>query len=72
MWGQGRYSPGMKVGMEVLVLNFLLIQRLVTDVGLQVEGVVEEAFLQAQGCLSSDRWVLGWVLGFVLLWVFVL
>ena len=31
--------------MEVLVLNFLLIQRLVTDVGLQQGGVVEEAFL---------------------------
>ena len=33
--------------MEVLVLNFLLIQRLVTGVGLREEGVVEEAFLQA-------------------------
>ena len=58
--------------MEVLVLNFLLIQRLVTDVGLREEGVVEEAFLQAQDRLSLDKWVLGWVLRFVLLWVFVL
>ena len=31
--------------MEVLVLNFLLIQHLAMDVGLRVEGVVEEAFL---------------------------
>ena len=58
--------------MEVLILNFLLIQHLVTDVGLREGEVVEEAFLQAQGRLSSDRWALGWVLGFVLLWVFVL
>ena len=55
--------------MEVLVLNFLLIQRLVMDVGLQAGGVVEEAFLRAQGRLLSDRWVRGWALGFVLLWV---
>ena len=34
--------------MEVLVLNFLLIQCLVTGVGLREEGVVEEAFLQAR------------------------
>ena len=58
--------------MEVLVLNFLLIQRLVMGVGFREEGVVEEAFLQAQGHLSSDRWVLGWVLRFVLLWAFFL
>ena len=58
--------------MEVLVLNFLLIQRLAMDVGLQVEGVVEEAFLQARDHLSLDNWVLGWAPVFVLLWVFVL
>ena len=58
--------------MEVLVLNFLLIQRLVTGVGFQEEGVVEEAFLQVRDHLLLDNWVLGWVLGFVLLWVFVL
>ena len=40
--------------MEVLVLNFLLIQRLVMGVGFREEGVVEEAFLQVQGRLSSD------------------
>ena len=34
--------------MEVLVLNFLLILRLVMGVGLWEEGVVEEAFLQAR------------------------
>ena len=58
--------------MEVLVLDFLLIQRLAMDVGLRVKGVVEEAFLQAQDRLLLDRWALGWVLGFVLLWVFIL
>ena len=58
--------------MEVLVLNFLLIQRLVTGVGLREEGVVEEAFLQAWGRLLLDRWALGWVLRFVLLWAFFL
>ena len=45
--------------MEVLVLDFLLIQRLVRDVGFRVGGVVEEAFLQAQDRLSLDSWVLG-------------
>ena len=58
--------------MEVLVLNFLLIQRLVTGVVFRVEGVVEEVFLQAWGRLSLDNWVLGWAPVFVLLWVFVL
>ena len=53
--------------MEVLVLNFLLIQHLVTGVGLREGGVVEEAFLQARGRLLLDSWALGWVLGFVLL-----
>ena len=56
--------------MEVLVLNFLLIQRLAMGVGLWEGGVVEEAFLQARDRLSSDSWALGWVLVFVLLWVF--
>ena len=60
----------MRVKMEVLVLGFLLIQRLVMGVGLQEEEVVEEAFLQARDRLSLDSWVLGWVLMFVLLWVF--
>ena len=62
----------MRVEMEVLVLNFLLIQRLAMDVGLQVGEVVEEAFLQVWDRLSLDSWALGWVLVFVLLWVFVL
>ena len=62
----------MRVKMEVLVLGFLLIQCLAMGVGLRVEGVVEEAFLQAQGRLLLDSWVLGWVLGFVLLWAFFL
>ena len=62
----------MKVGMEVLVLNFLLIQRLVIGVVFREGGVVEEAFLQAWDRLPLDSWALGWVLGFVLLWVFVL
>ena len=53
--------------MEVLVLNFLLIQHLVMDVVLRVEGVVEEAFLQAGDCLLLGRWALGWVLMYVLL-----
>ena len=56
--------------MEVLVLNFLLIQRLVMGVGFREEGVVEEAFLQARDRLLLDNWALGWVLEFVLLWVF--
>ena len=56
--------------MEVLVLNFLLIQRLVMGVGFREEGVVEEAFLQAWDRLLLDNWALGWVLEFVLLWVF--
>ena len=58
--------------MEVLVLDFLVIQRLAMDVGLWVKGVVEEAFLQVRDRLLLDRWALGWVLRFVLLWVFVL
>ena len=58
--------------MEVLVLNFLLIQRLVMGVGFREEGVVEEAFLQAWDRLSLDSWALGWVLGCILLWVFIL
>ena len=58
--------------MEVLVLNFLLIQHLVMGVVFREGGVVEEAFPQAQDRLLSDNWVPGWVLGFVLLWVFVL
>ena len=58
--------------MEVLVLNFLLIQHLAMDVGLRVEGVVEGAFLQAWDRLSLDNWVLGWVLVFVFLWSFFL
>ena len=62
----------MKVRMEVLVLDFLLIQHLVVGVGFREEGVVEEVFLPVRDHLSSDRWVLGWVLGFVLLWVFIL
>ena len=62
----------MRVEMKVLVLGFLLIQRLVTGVGFQEEGVVEEAFLQVQDCLLLDSWALWWVLRFVLLWVFVL
>ena len=53
--------------MEVLVLNFLLIQHLVVGVGLREEGVVEEAFLPVEDCLSLGSWALGWVLGFVLL-----
>ena len=61
----------MKVEMEVQVLNFLLINRLLVDVRFPEEGVVEEAF-QAWDRLSRGRWALGWVLGFVLLWVFVL
>ena len=60
----------MKVGMEVQVLNFLLIQHLLMDV---VWGeVVEEAFLQALDRLPWGNWALGWVLGFILLWVFIL
>ena len=58
--------------MEVLVLNFLLIQRLVMGVELREGGVVEEAFLQVWGHLRLDRWVLGWALVLVLLWVFIL
>ena len=58
--------------MEVLVLGFLLIQRLAMGVGFWEGGVVEEAFLRARDCLSLDSWVLGWALMFVLLWVFVL
>ena len=58
--------------MEVLVLNFLLIQRLAMGVGLRKEGVVEEAFLQARDRLLLDSWVLGWVLVFVFLWSFFL
>ena len=58
--------------MEVLVLNFLPIQRLAMGVGFQEGGVVEEAFLQAWDRLSLDSWALGWVLMFMLLWVFVL
>ena len=53
--------------MEVLVLSFLLIQRLAMGVGLRKEEVVEEAFLQARDRLLLDSWVLGWVLGFMLL-----
>ena len=60
----------MKVGMEVRALNFLLIQRLLVGVVFRKEGVVEEAFLQARDHLLSDRWALGWVLWFVLLWLF--
>ena len=62
----------MRVKMEVLVLSFLLIQRLAMGVGLQEGGVVEEAFLQAWDRLLLDSWALGWVLVFVLLWVFIL
>ena len=58
--------------MEVLVLNFLLIQHLAMGVGLRKEGVVEEAFLQAQDRLLLDSWVLGWMLVFVFLWSFFL
>ena len=62
----------MRVEMEGLVLSFLLIQCLAMGAGLREGGVVEEAFLQAQDCLSLGSWVLGWVLVFMLLWVFVL
>ena len=62
----------MKVGMEVRVLNFLPIQRLLMGVMSQEGEVVEEAFLQARDRLSLDSWVPGWVPMFVLLWVFAL
>ena len=58
--------------MEVLVLNFLLIQCLVMAVGFWKEGVVEEAFLQVQDHLLLGSWALGWALVYVLLWVFIL
>ena len=45
----------MRVEMEVLDLNFLPIQHLVMGVGFWVEGVVEEAFLQAWDRLSLDN-----------------
>ena len=47
----------MKAGMEVLVLNFLLILHLVAGLGTQDGGVVEEVFLLVQDCLSSDKQV---------------
>ena len=56
--------------MEVLVLDFLLIRRLVMGVGLREEGVVKEAFLQVRDHLSLDSWGPEWVLVFVLLWFF--
>ena len=51
--------------MEVRVLNFLLIQRLLMGVVSQEGEVVEEAFLLVGDHLSLDSWALGWVLGFV-------
>ena len=51
------------------MVDFLLIGRLLTGVGFQEEGVMEEACLPVAGCLLSGRWALGWVLGFVLLLV---
>ena len=57
----------MKVGVEVRVLDFLPIGRLLVGVGSQEEGVVEEAFLLVAGCLLLGRWAPGWVLGCVLL-----
>ena len=47
----------MKAGMEVLVLNFLLILHLVAGLGTQDGGVVEEVFLLVQDRLSSDKQV---------------
>ena len=62
----------MKVGMEVRALSFLPIQHLLVGVVSREGEVVEEVFLQARGCLLSDRWVLGWALMFVLLWFSIL
>ena len=51
--------------MEVRVLNFLLIQRLLMGVVSQEGEVVEEVFLLVGDRLLLDSWALGWVLGFV-------
>ena len=47
----------MKARMEVLVLNFLLILRLVAGLGTRDGGVVEEVFLLVQHHLLSDKQV---------------